>query len=501
MKETISVKQYLVVLLLLRVGLMFGQDPMVDGYAMLDAAEYDKAAVFFEDFLKSENKTARICYARALGLGGEKEKALDLFIGLNADYSDDFEVLLNLGEAYLWNNQANAAIGIYNSLLSKDSLNFVANLGYANAHASLEKNDVALEYIEKAILLNPKDKGAHKSKKYIMIAKAYSLYKNGNYDASEEWLRRINQLDYGNANAAEISQLIKDKLRTEFFTKYTNTSDAGGNNSEIYQLGSSFSLTNRHRIGVTATLQESFFRESQTARQQAISLSDHYLLNEKVICQLGLGISASKSENVILNRGLLNGGVELFLSERLYSKLTYTSEVHNYTVDLIKNDIVMRHLSGASNFMLTSKLGFYVNGVYSLQSDGNSRRLAYGSLYYSLVNAPLVRVGVNYNYFGFKEQRDNYFSPQRYQLGEFFMMIDNAQTDAKLKYKFNVSFGGQKVIGKEYQAISKVEVDVGYNFDNGISFHSNYMRNTSAAATAIGGFSYWQWSLHLSYRF
>jgi len=482
-------------------NLLTGQDVLSTGYQLLEAQEYTKAESFFQSHLDTKNKTARICHARAVGLGGKVESALDLFIELKADYSDDFEIQLNLAEAYLWNNKPQEAKIVYNALLSQEPENFVANLGYANAHAALRDHDTALHYIEKALIAQPLNAGAHNSKKHIMIAKAYALYKNGAYDTASHWLAKVEQIEPGNENAIDIRQQIEQKLRTVVTAQYSSSADAGGNRSLVKQLDASFNLTNRHRLSVMAQLIEGYYKNEKAARQQSIFISDQYLLNKTISLQLGTGVSASKSGDMDLNRALVKGGIELFLSERWYSKAEYTSEVHNYSVDLIKSDILMRHYSMANNYQLTKKLGFYVNGVYSTQSDNNSRKLFYSSLYYSLVDSPLVRLGVNYNYFEFEEQRENYFSPESYQLGECFMLIDNGQSASKLKYKLQVSFGAQKVENQSYQAISRIEAKTRYDFANGLSVSVKYLTNSAAAATAIGEYIYNEWSVSLSHQF
>lgn len=81
------------------------------------------------------------------------------------------------------------------------------------------------------------------------------------------------------------------------------------------------------------------------------------------------------------------------------------------------------------------------------------------------------------------------------------MMIDNARTDARLKYKFQVSFGAQKVEDQDYQAISRVEASLGYHFGNGLSANVGYLSNSAASATAIGQYLYNEWTMTIRYCF
>ena len=85
--------------------LAFSQD-MQEGYTYLETAKYQQAEIFFNNILEKypDNKTARLCYGRAIGLNGKSEEAKFIFTILLEDYPSDFEVKLNYGEALLWNS-------------------------------------------------------------------------------------------------------------------------------------------------------------------------------------------------------------------------------------------------------------------------------------------------------------------------------------------------------------------------------------------------------------
>ena len=167
-----------------------------DGFSMLESQAYDEAAEFFGAVLSTEpeNKTARICYGRALGLGGDTNKGLEVFTALRKDYPADYEVELNVAEAYMWQKEYEQAYQVYQTLLDIDSSNYVANLGFANANASLNKNDIALCYINKAISLSTNNGGALISKKYILLALAERARKDWEYEKSHVFLDTLSEL-------------------------------------------------------------------------------------------------------------------------------------------------------------------------------------------------------------------------------------------------------------------------------------------------------------------
>ena len=63
---------------------LVGQN-MEEGFKLLDSGQYEEAEDYFHEILEknSENKTANICFGRALGLSGSPAEALALFYQLS----------------------------------------------------------------------------------------------------------------------------------------------------------------------------------------------------------------------------------------------------------------------------------------------------------------------------------------------------------------------------------------------------------------------------------
>ena len=118
---------------------------MNSGFQLLEQGKYVQARDFFEKVLAAypENKTARLCYGRALGLSGKTTQAKSLFVELKNDYPTDFEVALNYAESLLWNKDFTEAESVYVNLVQQDSASFPAILGYANTLSNLKKYDSA----------------------------------------------------------------------------------------------------------------------------------------------------------------------------------------------------------------------------------------------------------------------------------------------------------------------------------------------------------------------
>ena len=78
---------------------------------MLEKGEFAEAKTFFQDYLliDKDNKTARLCYGRAMGLSGDSEQATELFGQMLTEYPGDLELGLNYAESFLWRNDFAAA--------------------------------------------------------------------------------------------------------------------------------------------------------------------------------------------------------------------------------------------------------------------------------------------------------------------------------------------------------------------------------------------------------
>ena len=160
---------------------------MKEGFKYLETGKYKKAAFFFNQILKTypKNKTARLCYGRAVGLLGESAKSIQLFTRLLQDYPSDFEIKLNYAEALLWNTNFLKAKKYYEKLIKENSTSFSALLGYANTLSNLKEFTNALIYVDKALIILPGNQNALVSRKYIRLGLANEKVSNQKYDEAE----------------------------------------------------------------------------------------------------------------------------------------------------------------------------------------------------------------------------------------------------------------------------------------------------------------------------
>ena len=166
---------------------------MADGFKMLETGEFAAAESFFEDYLKSDptNKTAQLCYGRAVGLNGRPALATAQFQKMLREYPGDLEITLNYNESLLWDKKYAEAKPLYAALVETAPESFGALLGYANTLSNLKEYKEALNWIDKALALDPGNPNAETSKKYILLGYANTLAKADQFEVAEDYLKMI----------------------------------------------------------------------------------------------------------------------------------------------------------------------------------------------------------------------------------------------------------------------------------------------------------------------
>ncbi|EAQ41675.3 hypothetical protein MED152_03135 [Polaribacter sp. MED152] len=163
---------------------------MKEGFTYLETGKYKKAEVFFKQILEDfpTNKTAKLCYGRAVGLTGNATKATRIFTELLEKYPNDFEVKLNYAESLLWGSQFQKAKSYYKNLVDEDDQSFSALLGYANTLSNLKEFEQAIVYVDKALKVSPNNPNALVSKKYMRLGLANTKVTDKEYDEAERIL-------------------------------------------------------------------------------------------------------------------------------------------------------------------------------------------------------------------------------------------------------------------------------------------------------------------------
>ncbi len=204
-------------LFFLLIGLIYSSESisqdMTTGYNYLETGQYKKAVTYFDSVLEQypDNKTAKLCYGRAVGLDGDATMASSVFSELAISYPNDFEVKLNYAEALLWNKNYKGAKRYYATLLELNNQSFEANLGYASSLFQLSQYDTALIYIDKALVIKEGNPNALISKKYIQLELANELMNEEKY--TEASLLLNNNLTFFKDDKETILKIIDLDIR------------------------------------------------------------------------------------------------------------------------------------------------------------------------------------------------------------------------------------------------------------------------------------------------
>lgn len=165
---------------------------MKEGFTYLETGKYNQAEVFFKNILTEypTNKTAKLCYGRAIGLSGNSSKAVEIFTDLLKKYPQDFEIKLNYAESLLWHKKFSNAKKYYQNLVQENSKSFPALLGYANTLSNLKIYDQALKFVNKSLVVSPGNLNALTSKKYIHLGYANQYAQENDYETSIKLLNK-----------------------------------------------------------------------------------------------------------------------------------------------------------------------------------------------------------------------------------------------------------------------------------------------------------------------
>lgn len=212
-------------------SILVNSQNMQEGFTNLEKGEFAKAEDFFTTILKEypQNKTARLCYARAIGLNKQPEKALELFKVLKTENPGDLEIELNYAEALLWNKKFDEAKVFYSKLVTDNPTNFVAHLGFANTLSNLKEFKDALLYVNRALEISPANQGALVSRKYIKLGYANQKVNEKLYAEAEAFYNEI-LVDFPNdketlLNKANLYLITKDSVKGKATYALLSSSD------------------------------------------------------------------------------------------------------------------------------------------------------------------------------------------------------------------------------------------------------------------------------------
>lgn len=675
-------KSLLITFLFLPV-LLLGQVALEPGFTLLEQGKFAAAEHFFAAALEQEpaNRTAAICYGRAVGLNGNPTEALFLFNKLLAQSPNNQEIMLNIAEALMWDKQYAAAETSYDQLLAQAPENFTANLGAANARASQQNYGAALHFIQQALHIQPTNTNALISKKFILLGLASQEKSNQHYALAHQHLDTIEVLFPGDLNArllradlflanqeyreaqtvyqgmvADSIALIRaynglsytamvlqkknaalnyakqalghaqqpavdSSLKLQAGIQFVNTLGINRQFSEAFrvldslqqELGPSLAIRlaiarlniwdRAYKTGVQeyelllAEHGDAFdllmglvdvsraqqrpgeaiawlakARQLEPNQPDALRLWQTLLLADQPAFQLSAGYHQDNGGNLAqemqvnadggrwgkwyptlrgshwqayaqgdaADRGqqqslvlgtqfqwsstvrvrgyagptryqdkegtpqtIIGGelGINALLGKYHYFDVAVSRDLHNYTADLVRQGILRNHLAVTYNFNAPARLGLFAQYLRTTQSDGNSRNLVFASLYFKILEAPILKTGINYNVFGFaRQEAEAYFSPPNASAAELFFELANQRTPRnKWFYQAFLAVGVQRIATNATQQSRRAEFLLGRRLGSNLEVSGSFQAGNTAQSS-ISGYAYQRMRLQIRYQ-
>lgn len=346
------------------------QTSMDAGFVLLEKGAYSEAKTFFADRLSEDpnNLTAQICYGRALGIGEDAQAAQSWFSDMASEHPGNLEVLLNLYESYLWKEDYTNALPGYQALTRDYPDNFNAWLGYANTLSNLKAYEEALVAIKRALVLDPGNRSAKTSLKYIRLGYAYQ------FQLSKKFVEAFDQLD----SLSLTHPGDEDLLRSRAYTLL-----AAGESAALQNHLDTLSYQWVPLVRASAFLQ----RNKAT---RAIPLYDNYLreypANQEARMGLAHALNAAdrKKEAYVTVNALLQEYPALLAAEQLKARL------EKERVAVLTNEVAHHWDNGGNtgwqmNASMRIPIGSFVllrpsySELNALNASGEDNRLRTGS--------------------------------------------------------------------------------------------------------------------------
>lgn len=296
-----------------------------------------------------------------------------------------------------------------------------------------------------------------------------------------------------------------EKVRQELSPSVMNTSgmsfDNGNNQAFFNSITAELPLSARWKAAGTYGERHTENRLStfraQTYTSQ-VQLSYRLLPTVALEGQAGLMKAVLDSSEYLQPE--LRFGVKFQPFRRQHMEVFYQRSIQNFNAELIARNIRMDQFGSSYHLSTNFGLGWFGQGIYQNQSDGNSSMLLFTSLYLEPLTKPVLKAGVNFQYLGFQEQRPlEYFSPLRYTSWDGFAEY-RPNLGRKTRLYLQVASGYQRIEAQPVQALFRAKAEISRVVWKQLeaTLFGSY---SSQASSTAGGFEFTQTGLRLGWKF
>lgn len=332
---------FLLVAYLMTASVSYSQD-MQQGYHLLETGQFASAEVFFQEILAEypADRTARLCYARAVGLHNDPARAISLFISLSNDYPEDKEVFINLAESYLWNRDYPLGQKAYETLYHIYPEDLAILVGLANSHALQKQYSISYNYLEQALSIDSIDISASTSMQYTRLGLAQEASHLYDYDQADSILAENLKLPVdliptylSQANLALSQNAIKSA--EVLFSKVVDQDST--NISGINGLSLTHYLLDHNQKSQTYSIQAIELVEELVNTDQSLQQATISQLLQRLIWNHDYSTAKSKSQSY-LDSGAIDRLTYVALQSRIAMQQKRYKVAKNQYHELIKLD-------------------------------------------------------------------------------------------------------------------------------------------------------------------
>ena len=188
-------------------------------------------------------------------------------------------------------------------------------------------------------------------------------------------------------------------------------------------------------------------------------------------------------------------------NDRRMFGISYSSDILNFTADLLGKDIRSHNLGYMTHLMFDGKTGFYSQGSYGRLNDNNTRLQFFGSVYRLLRTEPTLKTGLNFSALSFSDTETTlYFAPDQFMSTEVFVDYSTPMPlISKLALKMQAAAGFQQIEKQGWDPSFRAEAEFNYRyqgFDLGIK---GQFSNVAAASGTGYKFQYFTFKVIKSF--
>ncbi|MBI6118057.1 tetratricopeptide repeat protein [Salegentibacter maritimus] len=399
-------------------------------------------------------------YAQALIWNNKYGTAEDLIAEMKIEYGPEIRILALEATLGMYTGDFKMSIENYKRILEKDSASFDGNLGIANAYFARGEAGKAKNAADKTL----------------------SYYTN-QQDAMQ-FLKKIDKI---------YAPVLEENLSYSY--------DNGDNKAVASRTGVRFPVNSNLEFSGAFTYRET---KNSTTNLEAASnqfdLAGLYRLSPVFSLKARGGfVTANSSQTDYTNLvGEFSLAVKPFVRDDL--EIGYRRDLQDFNAELLNRQIAGNHLFLNNNYTASNGLGWYLQYMYTEQSDENNRNLLFTSIYYSFIKKPILKGGFNYQYISFKKQMPElYFSPEKFQAAEVFINLLGNDPNSKLNYDLTIATGYQFIENEPKQSTYRFQGRLGYRI--GDRFTAGvYGNHSNIASATAAGFTFTEFGINLRWQ-